>query len=91
VHKGDVLFEIDARALNAVLTKPWRRWLRPRRNSQKRARPSNATRRLPRSRRLRKSASMLRFRPPRAAAANVHRSRRVETARLNVEFTKVTC
>ena len=91
VHKGDVLFEIDARPLNAVLTQVTAQVAQAEAQLAKSAR--DVERDTPLAAQQAIAQSQLDAEPQayRAADANVQSLKAaVETARLNVEFTKVT-
>ena len=91
MHKGDVLFEIDPRPLNAVLAQAGRSWPRPRRNSPRARATSNAIRPWPQQQAIAQSQLDTEIQAQRAAQANVQSHKAaVETAQLNVGFTKVT-
>jgi len=90
VHKGDVLFEIDPRPLNAVLHAGEGAVAQRRRNSPRARATSNATTPLPRSRRFAQSQLDAEIQAHRRRSQRASLKAAVETAQLNVGFTKVT-
>jgi RND family efflux transporter MFP subunit len=91
VHKGDVLFEIDARPLNAVLTQVTAQVAQAEAQLAKNARDVERDTPLAAQQAIARSQLDAEIQAYRAADANVQSLKAaVETARLNVEFTKVT-
>ncbi len=91
VHKGDVLFEIDARPLNAVLTQVTAQVTQAEAQLAKNARDVERDTPLAAQQAIAQSQLDAETQAYRAADANVQSLKAaVETARLNVEFTKVT-
>jgi RND family efflux transporter MFP subunit len=91
VHKGDVLFEIDARPLNAVLTQVTAQVAQAEAQLAKSARDVERDTPLAAQQAIAQSQLDAETQAYRAAEANVQSLKAaVETARLNVEFTKVT-
>jgi RND family efflux transporter MFP subunit len=91
VHQGDVLFEIDARPLNAVLTQVTAQTAQAEAQLAKSARDVERDTPLAAQQAIAQSQLDAEIQAYRAADANVQSLKAaVETARLNVEFTKVT-
>jgi RND family efflux transporter MFP subunit len=91
VHKGDVLFEIDARPLNAVLSQAMAQVAQAEAQLAKSARDVERDTPLAAQQAIAQSQLDTEIQAYRAAQANVQSLKAaVETARLNVEFTKVT-
>src|SRR5204863_2572886 len=91
VHKGDVLFEIDARPLNAVLSQAIAQVAQDEAQLAKSARDVERDTPLAEQQAIAQSQLDTEIQAYRAAQANVQSLKAaVETARLNVEFTKVT-
>jgi membrane fusion protein (multidrug efflux system) len=91
VHQGDVLFEIDARPLNAVLTQVTAQVAQAEAQLAKSARDVERDTPLAAQQAIAQSQLDAEIQAYRAADANVQSLKAaVETARLNVEFTKVT-
>ncbi len=91
VHQGDVLFEIDARPLNAVLTQVTAQMAQAEAQLAKSARDVERDTPLAAEQAIAQSQLDAETQAYRAADANVQSlEAAVETARLNVEFTKVT-
>jgi membrane fusion protein (multidrug efflux system) len=91
VHKGDVLFEIDARPLNAVLTQAMAQVAQAEAQLAKSARDVERDTPLAAQQAIAQSQLDTEIQAYRAAAANVQSLKAaVETAQLNVGFTKVT-
>ena len=91
VHKGDVLFEIDARPLTAVLTQATAQVTQAEAQLAKSARDVERDTPLAAQQAIAQSQLDSEIQAYRAAAANAQSLKAaVETARLNVEFTKVT-
>jgi RND family efflux transporter MFP subunit len=91
VHQGDVLFEIDARPLNAVLTQVTAQVAQAEAQLAKSARDVERDTPLAAEQAIAQSQLDAEIQAYRASAANVQSLKAaVETARLNVEFTKVT-
>ena len=91
VHKGDVLFEIDARPLNAVLSQAMTQVAQAEAQLAKSARDVERDTPLAAQQAIAQSQLDTEIQAYRAAQANVQSLKAaVETARLNVEFTKVT-
>jgi RND family efflux transporter MFP subunit len=91
VHKGDVLFEIDARPLSAVLTQVTAQVAQAEAQLAKSARDVERDTPLAAQQAIAQSQLDAEIQAYRAADANVQSLKAaVETARLNVEFTKVT-
>jgi RND family efflux transporter MFP subunit len=91
VHQGDVLFEIDARPLNAVLTQVTAQMAQAEAQLAKSARDVERDTPLAAQQAIAQSQLDAEIQAYRAADANLQSLKAaVETARLNVEFTKVT-
>jgi membrane fusion protein (multidrug efflux system) len=91
VHKGDVLFEIDARPLNAVLTQARAQVAQAEAQLAKSARDVERDTPLAAQQAIAQSQLDTEIQAYRAAQANVQSLKAaVETAELNVGFTKVT-
>jgi membrane fusion protein (multidrug efflux system) len=91
VHKGDVLFEIDPRPLNAVLTQARAQVAQAEAQLAKSARDVERDTPLAAQQAIAQSQLDTEIQAYRAAQANVQSLRAaVETAELNVGFTKVT-
>jgi membrane fusion protein (multidrug efflux system) len=91
VHKGDVLFEIDARPLDAVLTQTTAQVAQAEAQLAKSARDVERDTPLAAQQAIAQSQLDTEIQAYRAAQANVQSLKAaVETARLNVGFTKVT-
>jgi RND family efflux transporter MFP subunit len=91
VHKGDVLFEIDPRPLNAVLNQATAQVAQAEAQLAKSARDVERDTPLAAQQAIAQSQLDAEIQAYRAADANVQSLKAaVETARLNVEFTKVT-
>jgi len=91
VHKGDVLFEIDARPLNAILSQAMAQVAQAEAQLAKSARDVERDTPLAAQQAIAQSQLDTEIQAYRAAQANVQSLKAaVETARLNVEFTKVT-
>jgi membrane fusion protein (multidrug efflux system) len=91
VHKGDVLFEIDARPFNAVLTQAAAQVTQAEAQLAKSARDVERDTPLAAQQAIAQSQLDSEIQAYRAADANVRSLKAaVETARLSVEFTKVT-
>jgi RND family efflux transporter MFP subunit len=91
VHQGDVLFEIDARPLSAVLTQATAQAAQADAQLAKSARDVERDTPLAAQQAIAQSQLDAEIQAYRAAEANVQSLKAaVETARLNVEFTKVT-
>jgi membrane fusion protein (multidrug efflux system) len=91
VHKGDVLFEIDARPLNAVLTQAVAQLAQAEAQLAKSARDVERDTPLAQQQAIAQSQLDTEIHAYRAADANVRSLQAaVETAQLNVGFTKVT-
>ena len=91
VRKGDVLFEIDARPLNAVLTQAVAQVAQAEAQLAKSARDVERDTPLAAQQAIARSQLDTEIQAYRASEANVQSLRAaVETARLNVGFTKVT-
>jgi RND family efflux transporter MFP subunit len=91
VHKGDVLFEIDARPLNAVLTQAAAQVAQAEAQLAKSAHDVERDTPLAAQQAIAQSQLDTEIQAYRAAEANVQSLKAaVETARLNVGFTKVT-
>jgi membrane fusion protein (multidrug efflux system) len=91
VHKGDVLFEIDARPLNAVLTQATAQVAQAEAQLAKSARDVERDTPLAAQQAIAQSQLDTEIQAYRAAEANVQSLKAaVETAQLNVGFTKVT-
>ncbi len=91
VHKGDVLFEIDARPLNAVLTQALAQVAQAEAQLAKSARDVERDTPLAAQQAIAQSQLDTEIQAYRAAEANVQSlEAAVETAQLNVGFTKVT-
>jgi len=91
VHKGDVLFEIDARPLNAVLTQATAQVAQAEAQLAKSARDVERDTPLAAEQAIARSQLDTEIQAYRASEANVQSLKAAaETARLNVGFTKVT-
>jgi RND family efflux transporter MFP subunit len=91
VHRGDVLFEIDARPLNAVLTQTGAQVAQAEAQLAKSARDVERDTPLAAQQAIAQSQLDTEVQAYRAAAANVQSLKAaVETAQLNVGFTNVT-
>src|SRR5258706_9735802 len=91
VHQGDVLFEIDARPLNAVLTQAIAQVAQAKAQLAKSARDVERDTPLAAQQAIAQSQLDTEIQAYRAAQANVQSlEAAVETAQLNVGFTKVT-
>jgi membrane fusion protein (multidrug efflux system) len=91
VHRGDVLFEIDARPLNAVLAQALSQVAQAEAQLAKSARDVERDTPLAAQQAIAQSQLDTEIQASRAAEANVQSLKAaVETAQLNVEFTKVT-
>jgi RND family efflux transporter MFP subunit len=91
VHKGDVLFEIDPRPLNAVLTQATAQVTQAEAQLAKSARDVERDTPLAAQQAIARSQLDTEIQAYRAAEANVQSLKAaVETAQLNVGFTKVT-
>jgi membrane fusion protein (multidrug efflux system) len=91
VHRGDVLFEIDARPLNAVLTQTGAQVAQAEAQLAKSAHDVERDTPLAAEQAIAQSQLDTEVQAYRAAAANVQSLKAaVETAQLNVGFTKVT-
>ncbi|HWW87347.1 MAG TPA: efflux RND transporter periplasmic adaptor subunit [Vicinamibacterales bacterium] len=91
VHQGDVLFEIDPRPLNAVLSQANAQVAQAQAQLAKSARDVERDTPLAEQRAIAQSQLDTEIQAYRAAQANVQSlEAAVETAELNVEFTKVT-
>jgi RND family efflux transporter MFP subunit len=91
VHEGDVLFEIDSRPLNAVLTQATAQAAQAEAQLAKSARDVERDTPLAAQQAIAQSQLDAEIQAYRAANANVDSLKAaVETARLNVAFTKVT-
>jgi membrane fusion protein (multidrug efflux system) len=91
VHKGDVLFEIDARPLNAVLAQATSQVAQAEAQLAKSARDVERDTPLAAQQAIAQSQLDTEIQAYRAAQANVQSLKAaVETAQLNVAFTKVT-
>jgi RND family efflux transporter MFP subunit len=91
VHKGDVLFEIDARPLNAVLAQAMSQVAQAEAQLAKSARDVERDTPLAEQQAIAQSQLDTEIQAYRAAQANVQSLKAaVETAQLNVAFTKVT-